>query len=70
MSYDPILRARRDALKDLEEDLDDKDYEVAIRAIDKFFDYIDAEMQHADKMVRNQETGALTVITSNHDSNS
>ena len=64
MSYDPILRARRDALADLQEDLTPNEYDLAERAIDKFYDYIDVELQKADRMIRNQESGALTVLES------
>ena len=42
--HDPLLRARKDALKALEDSLTDDEYEIAIRAIDVFFDFIEEEV--------------------------
>lgn len=68
MSYDPILRARKKALDQIREELSDTVFDTSERAIDIFFDCIEIEMQNADKVVRNEETGALTVITDTNDS--
>lgn len=68
--YDPFLLARKEALRDLEEDLTVEQHEVAMQAIDVFLDKIDYILQTEDKIVRNHETGQLTVFTDEYDSNS
>jgi hypothetical protein len=66
-TYDPLLRARKEALADLAEDLTDAQYALAEKVIDVLLDKIDYEIEHADKMLRNQETGHLKVIVENPD---
>lgn len=67
--YDPFLHARREALADLEEDLSVEEYEIAEKAIDVLLDKIDYIMEHATKVARNHETGQLTVLVDDNDSN-
>lgn len=69
-AYDPLLRARKESLADLIEDLTDKEYIIAEKAIDLFFDKIEYLLEHTKKMTRNAETGRLTVIVDEYDSNS
>ena len=66
--YDPFLHARREALADLAEDLSIDEYDVAEKAIDVLLDKIDYIMEHATKVARNAETGALTVLVDDNDS--
>lgn len=66
--YDPFLRARREALEDLEEDLSVEEYDIAERAVDKMLDKLEDIMGHAEKVMRNHETGALTVLVDDNDS--
>lgn len=68
MKYDPFLHARRDALDDLSEDLNEAEYIIAEKAIDVLLDKIDYILSKAEKVARNQETGALTVYLDEHDS--
>jgi hypothetical protein len=42
--YNQLLKARKEALRELELDLTDEAYEIAIRAVDKFFDYIEEDV--------------------------
>ena len=67
--YDPFLHARRDALADLVEDLSADEYDIAEKAIDVLLDKIDYIMEHAEKVMRNHETGALTVLVDDCGSN-
>lgn len=68
--YDPFLHARRDALLDLQEELSPEEYDIAEKAIDVLLDKIDYIMEHAENVMRNQETGALTVVVDEYNSNS
>lgn len=69
MKYDPFLHARKEALADLVVDLSPEDYDIAEKGIDTLLDKIDAIMERAENMVRNQETGVLTVWVDDNDSN-
>jgi hypothetical protein len=68
--YDPILRARRNALDRVQEEIatTDKEYEKIERAIDIFFDCIEDELREHDKIARHAETGMLIVTADDNDS--
>lgn len=70
--YDPILRARRDALERIQEEitLTDKEYSKVERALDIFFDCIEDQLRGHDNIARHAETGMLIVTSDEHDSNS
>jgi len=70
--YDPILRARRNALERVQEEIatTDKEYEKIERSIDIFFDCIEDELREHDAISRHAETGMLIVTTDEYDSNS
>lgn len=68
--YDPTLRARRDALDALQEDLTEEEYDVAEKAIDKFLDCFDVIMEHSKNVSIHGETGHLLIMTDDYDSNS
>lgn len=62
MIYDPLLKARKETLLDLSEDLSDEEYVIAEKAVDVFLDKLDYELEHAEKMVRDHETGQIRII--------
>ena len=66
--HDPLLRARKEALLDLEESMSEWEYEIALKAIDAYDDKIDYELEHAKKVVI-EDTGHLIIETSEYDSN-
>lgn len=68
--YDPSLRARRDALESLAEELTPEEYDVAEKAIDKFLDCFDDIMGHSKNVSIHGETGHLLIITDDYESNS
>jgi hypothetical protein len=70
--YDPILRARRNAIARVEDEITttDKEYDKIVRAIDIFFDCVEDELREHDKISRHAETGMLIVTVDDHDSNS
>lgn len=63
--YDPLLKARRNALDDLQEELSPDDYNVAEKAVDMYLDKIEEEMGHAKNIMVNQETGMFTITSEN-----
>ena len=63
--YDPLLRARREALADLAEDLSIDEYDIAEKAIDIYLDKIEYEMEHAKNIMVNGETGRFTITSEN-----
>lgn len=69
--YDPILRARRNALERVQEEISttDKEYEKIEKAIDIFFDCIEDELREHDKISRHAETGMLIVTCDENDTN-
>ena len=67
--YDPLLRARKDALSELIDSLSDEEYEVAIKAIDTFFDCIEEEVpQIAHLVVEENSTIDILVVDDNDSS--
>lgn len=63
--YDPLLRARREALADLAEDLTPDEYDIAEKAVDIYLDKIEYEMGNAKNIMVNQETGMFTITSDN-----
>ena len=62
-AYDPILRARKLALEELDEELSVDDYEVAMAGIDKMLDMIEYVMaNHAGEVTWNDETGTIKIL--------
>lgn len=60
----PLLRARKDALHDLAQDMTDEEYDIAVRAIDKFFDFIEEEVPGiADLVINGTKVSELSVDT-------
>ena len=63
--YDPLLKARRNALDELQEELTTYEYEVAEKAVDMYLDKIEDEMGHAKNIMVNRETGMFTITSEN-----
>lgn len=62
--HDPLLRARKEAFKVLEDNIFDREYEVATRAIDLYIDQL--EQQFGDKTrVMIKSTGQIVLILNN-----